>query len=184
MNFNKHLDLVGEHSFLGPSKYHWINYDESKLIDTYKKFQAIQKGTELHEFACRCIQLGIKLPRSHKALNMYVNDCIGYRMMPEQLLFYSMNSFGTTDAISFRDDILRIHDLKTGVSPVSMRQLEVYAALFCLEYDVKPSTIISELRIYQLDTVLVHNPPPEDIVQIMEKIIIFDKMIEKLKLEE
>lgn len=183
MNFNKHLNLEGQHAFLSASKHHWINYDEQKLSDTYLKFQALQKGTELHEFACKAIRLGIKLPRSEKTLNLYINDAIGYKMTTEQPLFYSENCFGTADAICFRQNMLRIHDLKTGVSPVSIHQLEIYAALFCLEYRVNPAEIGMELRIYQSDKVLVHNPDPERIRYIMDKIIVFDKRIEKLKLE-
>jgi hypothetical protein len=184
MNFNKHFDLVGEHAFLSGSKYHWINYDEEKIIDSYNKYLAIQKGNELHDFACQCIILGQKLPKNHKALNMYVNDAIGFRMTPEQPLFYSNNAFGTCDAICYREKFLRIHDLKTGISPVSIHQLEVYASLFCLEYDVSPLDINMELRIYQTDNVLVHIPPSEDIIRIIDKIILFDKKIEKLKLED
>ena len=184
MNFNKHLDLAGQHAFLSGSKYHWINYDEDKLDSAYAKFLAIQKGTELHIFACKCIELGIKLPKSKKALNQYVNDAIGYRMTPEQCLFYSVNAFGTADAICFREKLLRIHDLKTGISPVSIHQLEVYASLFCLEYSVKPIDIDIELRIYQDNEVLIHTPPAEDIFMIMNKIIVFDRKIEKIKQEE
>lgn len=184
MNFNSHFDLVGQHAFLGASKYHWINYDEEKLSEAYLKFLAIQKGTALHEFASTAIRLGIKLSNGKKALNNYVNDAIGFRMTPEQPLFYSVNAFGTADSISFRDNLLRIHDLKTGVTPTSIHQLEVYAALFCLEYRIKPSDIEMELRIYQSDTILVHVPPPEDILKIMDKIILFDKKIEEIKSEE
>lgn len=32
MNFNNHLNLEGQHAFLGASKYHWINYAESLLF--------------------------------------------------------------------------------------------------------------------------------------------------------
>ena len=130
MIFNKHSALEGQHAFLGASKYHWINYDESKVAESYSKFLATQKGTELHDFAARCITLGQKLPKSQKTLNMYVNDAIGFKMVPEQPLFYSENCFGTTDAIAFRNRMLRIHDLKTGVIPAHMEQLEIYAALF------------------------------------------------------
>jgi hypothetical protein len=158
MNFNKHLNLEGQHAFLGASKYYWINYDETKVIEAYSKFLATQKGIELHEFAAQCIRLGQKLPKSKKTLNMYVNDAIGFKMTPEQPLFYSENCFGTADAISFRDKMLRIHDLKTGVIPAHMEQLEIYAALFCLEYKVNPADINIELRIYQSDQILYHNP--------------------------
>ncbi len=184
MNFNKHLNLEGQHAFLGASKYHWINYDETKVIEAYSKFIATQKGIELHEFAAQCIRLGQKLPKSQKTLNMYVNDAIGFKMTPEQPLFYSENCFGTADAISFRNKMLRIHDLKTGVTPAHMAQLEIYTALFCLEYKVNPADINIELRIYQSDQILYHNPTAEDIVPIMDKIITFDKIINKIKLEE
>lgn len=186
MNFNKHSNLEGQHAFLGASKYHWINYDEEKLVNTYTKFLATLKGTELHDFACKCIRLGIKLPKNNKTLNAYVNDAIGYKMTPEQPLYYSDNCFGTADAISFKQNTktLRIHDLKTGVSPVSMHQLEIYAAIFCLEYRVDPFEIQIELRIYQSDNVDIYEPKPDTIRYIMDKIILFDKEIEKLKLEE
>ena len=183
MNFNPHSNLVGQHAFLSASKYHWINYDEDKLISSYKNFQAVQMGTRLHSFACECIELGQKLPRKKKTLNLYVNDAIGYKMTPEQPLYYSENCFGTADAIAFRNDFLRIHDLKTGSSPASMAQLEIYTALFCLEYGIKPTEIGKELRIYQSDEVLVHEPENDRIFLIMDKIIYFDKCINKLKTE-
>ena len=183
MNFNNHSMLEGKHAFLGASKYHWINYDADKVADSYSRFLAVQKGTELHDFAAQCIKLGQKLPSSKKTLNMYVNDAIGFKMTPEQVLYYSENCFGTADSISFRNGLLRIHDLKTGAIPAHMEQLMIYAALFCLEYKVKPSEIDMELRIYQSDNVLYHNPTAEDIVPIIDKIISFDKIIANIKLE-
>ena len=149
MNFNKHSALEGQHAFLGASKYHWINYDDEKIATAYANHLATLKGTQLHEFAAQCIRLGQKLPRSEKTLNMYVNDAIGFKMIPEQILVYSENCFGTADAILFRNNFLRIHDLKTGVIPAHMEQLLIYASLFCLEYHVKPGEIEMELRIYQ-----------------------------------
>lgn len=184
MNFNNHLNLEGQHAFLGASKYHWINYSEDKVVESYNKFLDTLKGTTLHEFAAQCIKLGQKLPKSKKTLNNYVNDAIGYKMIPEQVLYYSENCFGTADAICFRNRLLRIHDLKTGVIPAHMGQLEIYAALFCLEYKFKPSDIDIELRIYQHDEVLCHNPSVEEIVPIMDKIITFDKAINKVKERE
>ena len=184
MNFNNHLNLEGQHAFLGASKYHWINYSEDKVVESYNKFLATLKGTTLHEFAAQCIKLGQKLPKSKKTLNNYINDAIGYKMIPEQVLYYSENCFGTADAICFRNRLLRIHDLKTGSIPAHMEQLEIYAALFCLEYKFKPSDIDIELRIYQHDEVLCHNPSVEEIVPIMDKIITFDKAINKVKERE
>lgn len=184
MNFNKHSDREGQHAFLGASKYHWINYDEEKLAISYSKFLATQKGTTLHEFAAQCIRLGQKLPKSEKTLNRYVNDAIGYKMTPEVMLFYSDNCFGTADSISFRNNLLRIHDLKTGEIPAHMEQLEIYAALFCLEYRMKPSEIDIELRLYQSDEVLINNPTVEDIAPIIDKIVTFDKVINRIKSEE
>ena len=184
MNFNNHSNLEGQHAFLGASKYHWINYDESKVAESYSKFLATQKVTILHDFAAQCIRLGQKLPKSQKTLNMYVNDAIGFKMVPEQVLFYSENCFGTADAISFRNDLLRVHDLKTGVIPAHMEQLMIYAALFCLEYKIKPGNIEIELRLYQNNEILYHNPIAEEVVPIMDKIITFDKIIAKIREQE
>ena len=181
MNFNKHFNLEGKHAFLSASKYHWLNYDEEKLISAYQSNLAIQRGTELHDFARKAIELGIKLPKSKKTLNMYVNDAIGFKMTPEQPLYYSNNCFGTADSISFRNNYLRIHDLKSGVTPAHMEQLMIYAALFCLEYSVDPNQIEMELRIYQSDEISVLNPEPEDILTIMDKIIFFDKRLSQIQ---
>ena len=184
MKFNNHPELIGSHAFLGASKYHWINYDDQKLALSFNNFMATQRGTELHEFAETCIRLGQKLPDSPKTLNRYVNDAIGFKMTPEQVLFYSENCFGTADAILFQKDMLRIHDLKTGTVPAHMEQLMVYAALFCLEYKVKPGSITTELRIYQNDNILVHNPQADEIVPIIDKIVRFDKLINRIKERE
>lgn len=181
MNFNKHFNLEGKHAFLSASKYHWLNYDEEKLISAYQNNLAVQRGTELHDFARKAIELGIKLPKSKKTLNMYVNDAIGFKMTPEQPLYYSNNCFGTADSISFRNNFLRIHDLKSGVTPAHMEQLMIYAALFCLEYSVDPNQIEMELRIYQSDEISVLNPEPEDILTIMDKIIFFDKRLSQIQ---
>ena len=185
MNFNRHFELEGQHAFLGASKYHWINYDEEKLATSYARHLATQRGTVLHDFAAQCIKLGQKLPKSDKTLNMYVNDAIGFKMTPEQPLYFSHNCFGTADAISFRKNFLRIHDLKTGEIPAHMEQLLVYTALFCLEYDVKPSELEGvELRIYQNNDIVKYEPTVDEIVPIMDKIITFDKIIDRIKLQE
>lgn len=186
MNFIQHSDLVGQHAFLGASKYSWLNYDDEKLIQTYLNSLAVQKGTELHDLACRLIKLGVTLPRNKTTLNQYVNDAIAYRLTPEQPLYFSRNCFGTADAISFDDKkrFLRIHDLKTGVTPAHMEQLEIYAALFCLEYHKNPTDLGMELRIYQNNEVLMHSPKGENIESIMKLIIRFDGQIEKIRTEE
>lgn len=183
MLFNKHSQLEGRHSFLSASKHSWTNYDEDKLDRMYLSHLAAQRGTELHEFAYNAIRLGVKLPRTPTTLNQYVNDAIGFRMTPEQILYYSENCFGTADTISFKKNHLRIHDLKTGVRQVSERQLEVYAALFCLEYLMNPFDIVIELRIYQNDEIRVYDADPDTIMHIMEKIKLFDKRINAIRLE-
>lgn len=188
MIWNDHSREVpeGSHAFLGASKYHWLNYSQEKLVDTYKNLLAKEQGTRLHAFAAECISLKQKLRSSHKTLNMYVNDAIGFNLRPEQVLYYSDNCYGTADAIGFRKNFLRIHDLKTGtIVPGSLHQLEIYAALFCLEYDIKPGNLSGiELRIYQNDDILIGNPEADIIVPIMDKIITFDKIIDNIKEDE
>ena len=183
MNFNRHSNLIGQHAFLGASNYHWLNYDQEKLHTVFNNMQMVQRGTRLHALAKECIELGVKLPKTKTTLNMYVNDAIGYRMTPEQVLYFSENCFGTADAISFKGGLLRIHDLKSGSTPASIKQLYIYEALFCLEYGYKPFDIQSELRIYQNNDILVEEPDPEEITFIMDKIITFDKYLMKYKEE-
>ena len=179
MNFVQHLNVRGLHAPFAPSQPAWLRYDDQKIIDSLRTKQAAALGTRLHEWARETIELGIKQPKSKKTLCAYVNDAIGFKMQPEVVLYYSDNFFGTADTISFRDDVLRIHDLKTGVSNVHMEQLKVYAALFCLEYKIKPSSITTELRIYQNDEVLCYEPPQEELVYIMDTIIHLNKVIEQ-----
>lgn len=184
MNFNTHFNLKGQHAFLGASNYHWLNYDEDKLIERYLSMLAAEKGTRLHNLAAELISLNQKLPKCNKTLNMYVNDAIGFKMTPEQILYYSDNCFGTADTISFRNDFLRIHDLKTGTTPTKMEQLIIYAALFCLEYDYKPGDISIELRLYQNDNVDICQPTAEDVLPVMDKIIRYDKIIRRIREQE
>src|SRR5580765_4833564 len=169
MRFNRHLNLQGEHAFLSPSSYHWIHYTPDRLIERWTSTQAAAYGTAQHEYAHREI-LENRLSDLVGTIGLYINDAIRYRMNLEQPLFYSENCFGTADAIAFRYNTLRIHDLKTGVVPGSVHQLEIYAALFCLEYDKDPFKIKIELRIYQSNEVIVYDADPEDIMYIMERI--------------
>lgn len=181
MFFNKHTNLEGLHAPFGASKSSWLRYSDDKIVEVYNNLQAAEMGTRLHEWAKQTIDLGIKQSRSKKTIYSYVNDAIGFNMSTEVVLFYSERFFGTADAISFRNNFLRIHDLKTGRRPVHMEQLEIYAALFCLEYKVKPGDIRMELRIYQNDEILVHEPTAEDILPIMDKIVHVNKMLEKIE---
>jgi hypothetical protein len=79
--------------------------------------------------------------------------------------------------------MLRIHDYKSGSTPASVHQLEVYMALFCLEYRFRPFEIESELRIYQNDEVQVYAPDADVIFHIMDRIITFDKRLNYLRSE-
>lgn len=184
MNFVKHSNLEGLHATFGASQNSWLRYDDEKAITVFRNSKAKEMGTRLHEWAKNTIDLGIKQPRSKKTLYTYVNDAIGFKMSTEVVLYYSNRFFGTADSICFRNGVLRIHDLKTGKLPVHIEQLEIYAALFCLEYKIKPGEIDMELRIYQNDDVIVHNPTAEDILPIMDKIIHLNKILEASDHEE
>lgn len=184
MNFNQHLNLEGLHAPFSPSQSSWLRYDDEKALEIFANKRAAEHGSRLHAWAAETISLGIKQPKSKKTLYSYVNDAIGFQMEPEVVLFYSERFFGTADAISFRKNVLRIHDLKTGVRKAKMEQLMIYAALFCLEYRVKPTDIEIELRLYQNDEILYHNPGADEIKQIMDKIIHLDKLLMKAEYEE
>lgn len=187
MNFNKHSMIEGLHAPFSPSQSSWLRYDDRKALDIYANKKAAEMGTKLHAWAKETIDLGIKQPRSKRTLYAYVNDAIGFKMSTEVILYYSDYFFGTADAISFRNGMLRIHDLKTGkVGKIEshLEQLEIYAALFCLEYKIKPSEIDMELRVYKTDEVICHSPTAEDILQIMDKIVHLNKLLEKNNYEE
>lgn len=184
MIFNNHYKLQGLHAPFSASKASWLRYSDEKAIEVYLNKKAAEMGSRLHQWAKDTIDLGIKQPRSRKTIYAYVNDAIGFKMQTEVVLFYSERFFGTADAISFRNGVLRIHDLKTGVHPVTMEQLMVYAALFCLEYKIKPSEIDIELRVYQNDDIQYHNPTADEIVPIMDQIVHLDKIIYKVDSEE
>lgn len=184
MKFLKHSSLEGKHALLGASKFHWIRYSDDKIATYYKKLIAKERGSKLHELASQCIKMNVQLPDDGKTLSMFVNDAIGFHMESEQILLYSENCFGTADAICFRNDILRIHDLKTGETKTHMEQLMVYAALFCLEYKIKPTEITIILRIYQDNEIIELEPDPDDIVHIMDRIITADKIISAIREQE
>lgn len=185
MHFNDHSRLTGAHAFLSASKHAWVNYDTDRLREVYGTSQAAARGTRLHELAAEHIRLRIRMPKNQVTLNRYINDAIGYRMVPEQILWYSDNAFGTADAISFdeKKNLLRVHDLKTGVTPASMTQLHIYVALFCLEYGYRPGDIRAETRIYQNNEVFVDEPDAEVLSHIQDRLVHFDKIIEGLKRE-
>lgn len=207
MNFNEHSKLLGKHADFGASKCSWLNKDYDAILDSFANAHAQEIGTALHDISRGFIEERIKFKKIYKpvinlmlrlyygipryALNLkeitvdnmmaYINDAIGYHMTPEVVLYYSDQIFGTADAIDFRNGMLRIHDLKTGTTPVHKEQLYIYAALFCLEYKVKPGDINFELRIYQLNEVQIFEPTAEDILPIMDKIVALDKMLTNVK---
>lgn len=188
MNFIRHSNLEGLHAYLGASQHSWLNYSDEKMRETYFNNLVKERGTRLHELAERLINEGIKLPRTQQTLNMYVNDAIGFKMTPEVVLYYSDNCFGTADTISFKKNFLRIHDLKVGVSekikPEShFTQLQIYSALFCLEYEIKPEDIEIENRIYKFNEVHISNPDASLIRELMNKIIHADEIIKQVKKE-
>lgn len=183
--FTTHPELAGKHAFLGASDYHWLNDDEEKLKQRYFSFKAKLRGTELHELAAKLIKEKIKVQKTKTTFNMYVNDAIGFDMTPEVTIKYSDVAYGTADAICYKNNVLRIHDLKTGKTPASMKQLKIYAAFFCLEYGIRPSELeMIELRIYQNDDKDICNPSAEEITEIINKIIAGDKIIHKIKKTE
>jgi hypothetical protein len=184
MHFNRHLELEGRHAFLSPSNYHWVNYSDDKIDRMYASARAAARGDRRHKLAHDLILERERLPEEEKTLNMYVNDAIGFRMTPEVPLYWSDFFFGTADTLSFRNNKLRVHDLKNGLHPAKVTQLEVYAALFCLEYRFKPFDIEMELRIYQNNEVQIFEADPDIIFHHMEKGVFFSKRLEAIREEE
>lgn len=214
MNFLNHSNLKGLHAPFNASQPYWLGKTIEENKERYITKWIPTIGTVTHSFAETMINERVKLSKSDiKMYKMYlldnkeqcipryivdsidlqdlfsnlinyVNDAIGFKMTAEQILMYSERFFGTADAISFNNNILRIHDLKTGKTHVHIEQLMIYAALFCLEYKIKPGTIQMELRIYQNCEVLCHEPTAEDILPIMDQITTQDKELMKFMNKE
>lgn len=209
MNFNKHFQLEGKHALLSASSWRWLYDDEESLIKRIRSQYSTDVGTILHDVACNHIKYQIKMNKYDKKnvmlellkngipgyiidaldfdsmyenLMTYVNDCVGFRMKPEVVLCYSNNFFGTADAIKFdeKEKFLRIHDYKSGITPAHMEQLLIYAALFCLEYRMKPNDFETELRIYQTNQIMCHNPAPDEITQVIHTIESREKFLTNL----
>lgn len=211
MIFNKHSDYVGKHAVLSASKHSWLNYDDDKILNAYVNSFSTDIGTLVHSYAKDKIifrqpmednrsernalllhllkndipERVIPLESLFYNLLPYVNDAIGYKMTPEQVLYYSDYSFGTADAISYSRNVLRIHDLKTGSNPASMDQLMIYAAWFFLEYKKEANFQRSrtELRIYQNKEIIVHTPTNGEIAAVMEKVVHGAALIETKLME-
>lgn len=150
-------------------------------LETYLYFKYQGDDNSITEYGRRIIdEIGYLPKEVFETVKTYINDGIAYKMTPEQPLVYSLYFYGTTDCISFRNNVLRIHDLKTGSIPAHIEQLEIYAALFCLEYKIKPVDIQIELRIYQNDEILHHEPSVDDIVPIMDLIQTRDEELNKI----
>lgn len=186
MSLKRHINLTGKHATLSPSNYHWLNYDEEKLRRVFFQQQEVARGTKLHAFAQQAIELGVKLPDTQATLNAYINDAIGFHMEAEVPLVYTEDCFGTADACGFRNNTLRIHDLKTGVNPASMTQLMIYAALFFFMYSnvADPKKVKVILRIYQNDKIEEFIPDVEDILAAMEKVEFAARLIAYLREED
>lgn len=184
MSFNKNTRIIGQHAFLSPSNYHWLDYDEEKLRRVFFQKQQAKRGDELHAYAQRAIDLRIKQAENATTLSMYINDAIGFRMTAEVPLYYSDECFGTADAVGFRDDTLRISDLKTGITPADMKQLKIYAGIFCFEYAYNPNDITIILRIYQNDAVDELIADPADILLVMSRIKAQSQLIAFLREED
>jgi hypothetical protein len=184
MQFNRHYDLAGKHAPFSPSQSSWLRYNDERAIQTYINKKAAEIGTRLHQWAKDTIDLEIKQPVSNKTIYAYINDAIGFKMSTEVVLKYSDRFFGTADAICFRNNFLRIHDLKTGKEKARMEQLYIYAALFCLEYKLKPGELAGiECRLYQNDGVDVAEPTADIIAPIMDHIVHLDKILSKIEEE-
>lgn len=210
MSWNRSLEETPKHAIFSPSSPWWLNDTDEEIVQRYCSSFASSIGTILHDMARKHIEHSVKLVKSDKkyirlslleasipesvitrlpdddifeTLMMYVNDCIGYRMIPEQKVEYSELFFGTCDAVRFeeREKLLRISDFKSGTSPAKMEQLICYDALYrlqhCQELRIRPEEIRSELRIYQCGEIRLCTPEPDEIISVMEFIKAKDNLI-------
>ena len=213
MNLVDYSKLEGTHALFSASKGSWVNdASEEQIIKRYISSYATAIGTSTHKFAKNCIDKKMKLSKGDKKLLLYhllndpeanipesvidldylfsnvrnyVNDAIAMNMNAEVLLVYSDLSYGTADTISCENNFLRIHDLKTGKSPVHIEQLLIYAAYFCFDRNINPSDLTGiELRIYQNSEIIYYEPTVDEIQNIMNKCIVCNNVINNFRKSE
>lgn len=197
----------GSHAIISPSRHitrpdYSLDQFDNYILSSY----AARIGTSIHELAAQLIKAKIKVNKSEafkmielKLFNdgipraliqpvqccdtfiAYVKDAIGFDMDPEVVLKYSRFAFGTTDAIRYNEkkNYLRIHDLKTGKQQAPLDQLVSYAALFFLEYHIKPGDVTTEIRIYQNGEVVTGFPTATDILPVMDQIVTLNNYFEQ-----
>ena len=162
------------------------NRDIIRGVQTYmySKYKYLSNDLVVGDYAKKLIANLNTLPKEvYEAVRYYINDGVGFKMNVEQGLWYSNHCFGHADTICFRNDTLHIHDLKTGSNPAHMEQLRIYAALFCLEYGIKPANIKIELRLYQWDGIIVEEPALEELVSIIDRIVTSEKIALQIEKE-
>lgn len=197
--FYEHKEVpAGAHALISPSRHILKPTYTKEQFDSYiLASYATRIGTSIHELAAKLINAKLKVNKSeaYKMITLkliddgiprrvfdaenyvdtfvpYVKDAIGYDMTAEKILKYSRYAFGTTDAIRYNEskNYLRIHDLKTGKTPAPLDQLVAYAALFFLEYKIKPGEVTTEIRIYQNGEIVTGLPTASDILPVMDQI--------------
>ena len=188
MSLKKNTRIIGQHALLSPSNYHWLDYEEDRLRQWYFNKQQAARGDKLHAYAQQAIELGVRQADNGTTLSMYINDCIGFRMEAEVPLMYSEVCFGTADACGLRVErgqlTLRISDLKTGITPAEMKQLLIYAALFCFDFDFDPRKLRFILRIYQNDAIEELLPEASDIMLVMSRVKMQADLLAALREED
>lgn len=163
-----------------------------KDVETYVycKYTYLSESLVIGDYGKKLLSNLRNVPKEvFEALKYYINDGISFKMNVEQGLQYSEHFFGHADTICFRNNVLRIHDFKSGDNPAHIEQLKVYAALFCLEYEIKPSTITIILRLYQwhnIEEVVINTETDgyEELIAIIDKIISSEKLIKNIEKED
>ena len=211
MQWHDHSEIDGLHAFLAPSKKSWLNYDYEKLEAAWANSWATTIGTVLHAFAEKRIRRRRRITNKSKEsiedfmydngipeklidvdeyfenLAAFINDAIGFRMVPEKGLKISDDCFGHTDAISYdeRKKILRISDYKSGKTEPSMDQLLIYAALFFIEYGkelgIGLSDLKVELRIYYQGQVLYYEPEEDVMAHTVDIVLCKNRELKTIK---
>ena len=172
--------VSGQHAFLSPSSYHWFKDTEDELRSRYFSKQQTVRGVREHAFAAEAIELKLPQLDNGSTLNLYINDAIGFRMEAEVPLFYTEDCFGTADALSCREEhwpdgifmTLRVSDLKTGITPADMLQIDIYVAIFFLAYGkmFRPDQTRVVQRIYQNNQIFEHIPHHTEILTNMSRV--------------
>ena len=115
MNFNKHLELRGQHALFSPSQSSWLRYDDDKIRDRIRNQYRTALGTEMHEYVAQQIVLNHKITNIRSVVSgienyIYTKYRIAEEAKTAQFGMTLLNNIGTLPKEVFETARMYVND--------------------------------------------------------------------------